>query len=105
VSVHIAVYCPGGFVEGEPVEGLPGVRHCEGSAGTLHGAKFAALTPAPAVALVTPFAGSSSGPIFQHWALQTVLLGFRVLDVFAAHGIVRNFLVFSVEMTTSLPIG
>jgi hypothetical protein len=39
---------------------------------------FAALTPDPGVAFFTPLGSTSSGHTFKHWALQAVLLDFKV---------------------------
>jgi hypothetical protein len=39
---------------------------------------FAALTPLPAVAFVTPLGSKTAGQIFKHWAVQAVLLDFKV---------------------------
>jgi hypothetical protein len=39
---------------------------------------FAALTPAPAVAFFVPFGSKTAGQIFKHWAVQAVLLAFKV---------------------------
>jgi hypothetical protein len=39
---------------------------------------FRVLTPAPAVAVFTPFGNTTAGQTFKHWAVQGVWLAFNV---------------------------
>jgi hypothetical protein len=63
---------------------------------------FAAFTPVPARAFVTPFGNKTAGQIFRHWAEQGVLFAFNVYSVVPLTRIVPICASLAVEMTMLL---